>query len=67
MENRDYGYLLHGVAPGPFRSERVTVRHTMPDIWHARFEGRWRLVHIQLKRCYIVYQGERITIAIAGV
>lgn len=28
----DYGYLQHGAQPGPFRTERVTVRHTMPEV-----------------------------------
>lgn len=64
----DKGYLQHGEGTqGPFRTEAVTVRHTMPDIWHARFEGKWRLVHVQVKRLFILYQGERITIQIEGV
>lgn len=66
-ETQDYGYLHHGTQPGPFRTERVPVRHTMPDIWHARFEGRWRLVHVGVKRCHIVFRGEKITIQIEGV
>jgi hypothetical protein len=63
----DFGYLQHGTQPGQFRTERVAVRHTAPDVWHARFEGRWRLVHVQVKRTFIVYQGARITIQIEGV
>jgi hypothetical protein len=64
----DYGYLQHGKGTaGPFRTERVSVKHTAPDIWHARFEGRWRKVHAQVNRLYVVYRGERITIQIQGV
>lgn len=63
----DYGYLQHGVSPGPFRTERVHVKHEAPDNWFARYEGKWRKVHVQLKRLYIVHQGERITIQIEGV
>jgi hypothetical protein len=68
MNDRDYGYLQHGHGTnGPFRTERVTVKHQAPDIWHARYEGRWRKVHVQLNRLFIVYRGNRITIQIWGV
>ncbi len=65
---RDFGYLQHGAGTaGPFRTERVTVRHTHPFDWHAHFEGVWRKVHVQVKRTFITYQGEKITIQIEGV
>jgi len=67
----DYGYLQHGQGTaGPFRTERVRVK---PDSWPhtgqwlAWFEGKWRRVHVQVNRTYIVHQGERITIQIEGV
>lgn len=64
----DYGYLQHGAGTtGPFRTERVPVRNEFGDRWAARFEGKWRRVHIQLNRTFIVYKGERITIQIEGV
>ncbi|GAB6648394.1 hypothetical protein bcgnr5407_58580 [Bacillus cereus] len=64
----DYGYLQHGAGTaGPFRTESVPVRCEFGDRWSARFEGKWRRVHIQLNRTFIVYQGERITIQIEGV
>jgi hypothetical protein len=66
--DRDCGYLQHGQGTdGPFRTERVNVKHQAPDIWHAYFEGAWRKVHVQIRRTYIVYRGERITIQIQGV
>ena len=64
---RDIGYLQHGQAPGPCRIESVQIRHTPPDVYHAWFEGHWRLVHVQVKRLFIVYRGQRITIQIEGV
>lgn len=66
----DYGYLQHGKAPGPFRTERVAVKpagYPRAGQWMASFEGRWRLVHVQVKRTFIVYMGQRITIQIDGV
>ena len=64
----DYGFLQHGAGTsGPFRTERVTIRHEYADRWFARFEGKWRRVHIQVNRTFIVYRGERITIQIEGV
>jgi hypothetical protein len=63
----DIGYLQHGSRKGPFRTERVTLKHEAPDNWFARFEGRWRKVHMSLSRLWIVYDGERITIQIEGV
>lgn len=61
------GYLQHGTAPGPFRTESVPVRHLYADNYEAWFEGKWRMVHIQIKRTYIKYNGEKITIQIEGV
>lgn len=64
----DYGYLQHGDGTkGPYRTERVLVKHEFADRWFARFEGRWRRVHVQVKRLFIVYHGEKITIQIDGV
>lgn len=64
----DLGYLQHAASSqGPFRTEAVTVKHEFADRWLARFEGKWRRVHIQVSRTYIVYRGERITIRIEGV
>lgn len=63
----DFGYLQHGAQPGPFRTERVKVRHELADRWAVWFEGRWRRVHIAVNRTWIVFQGERITVQIEGV
>lgn len=63
----DIGYLHHGEGThGPFRTESVRVV-VIFDRWFAWFEGRWRRVHIQVRRPYIVYQGQKITIQIDGV
>lgn len=62
------GYLQHGTGTnGSFRTEAVPVMNEYADRWLARFEGRWRRVHIQVRRTYIVYRGQRITIQIDGV
>ena len=64
----DTGYLQHGHGTqGPFRTERVTVKMHHPFDWFAHFGGKWRKVHTQVNRTYIVFQGERITIQIEGV
>jgi Rps23 Pro-64 3,4-dihydroxylase Tpa1-like proline 4-hydroxylase len=60
------GYLQHGVKSGPFATEAVTIRHLFADNWQAYYDGQWRKVHIQVKRTYIVHNGERITIKIEG-
>lgn len=68
---KDIGYLQHGEGTnGPFRTESVRFKECgwpRTGQWLARFEGRWRKVHVRLNRLYIVYQGERITIQIEGV
>jgi hypothetical protein len=67
-EEKDYGYLQHGNGTkGPYRTEKVLVKNEYGDRWLARFEGKWRRVHIQVNRTYIVFQGEKITIQIDGV
>lgn len=63
----DIGYLQHGIAPGPFCTESVILKSKAPGNWFARYEGRWRMVHIHINRLFIVYRGERITIQIEGV
>lgn len=64
----DIGYLHHGEGTnGPFRTESVRVKNECLDRWLARFEGRWRRVHIQVRRSYIVYHGHKITIQIEGL
>ena len=70
-EPEDVGYLHHGRGTeGPFCTERVRIRlrgypHT--GLWEARYEGRWRAVHVQLQGLHIIHRGERITIQIEGV
>lgn len=65
------GYLQHGKGTaGPFRTEQVAIKERgwpYTGQYLALFEGRWRVVHVQLNRLYIVFQGERITIQIEGV
>lgn len=64
----DYGYLQHGHGTaGPFRTEHVPIRCEWGDRWQARFEGRWRRVHIRISGLFIIYRSERITILIEGV
>lgn len=62
------GHLQHRVSDaGPFRTEAVAIRHEGADRYLARFEGKWRRVHIQVNRTFIVYNGLKITIQIDGV
>lgn len=63
----DIGYLQHGQGNGPLRTEQVSIRNEFGDRWEALYEGRWRRVHYQVNRTFIVYMGERITIQIEGV
>lgn len=66
--NQDVGYLQLGQGiRGPFQTYKVTVKNTRLDNWFAYFESRWRRVHIQVNRLYILYKGEKITILIEGV
>jgi hypothetical protein len=64
----DYGYLHHNTPPGALAHiEQVPVRWEYSDRYLARYEGRWRRIHIQVRRLYIVYKGERITIMVEGL
>lgn len=68
MTNHDVGYLQYGAGTdGPFCTESVRIRHLFADKWEARFEGRWRKIHIRANRTYIVYQGEKIKIQVNGL
>jgi len=64
------GYLQHGEATGPFRTETVQVKQDVwpnADKWLAFYEGKWRRVKVQVKRTCITCYGENITIQIEGV
>lgn len=64
------GYLQFGKAPGPFQTKQVHVKQDVwpnADKWLALYESKWRRVHVQVNRTYIVYHGEKITIQIDGV
>jgi hypothetical protein len=64
----NHAYLQHGAGTaGPFRTEKVALKHTHLDNYMVRFEGRWRKVHIQVKRLFIVYLGTHINVLIEGV
>jgi hypothetical protein len=59
------GYLHVSNPPGPTPS--VPIRHNDLAQYQALYEGRWRRVYIQVRRTFIVYMGQRITIQIKGV
>jgi hypothetical protein len=61
------GYLHFGSSPGPMRTQSVPVKHNGLAQYQALYEGRWRKVYIQVRRTFIAYMGERITIQIEGV
>ena len=61
------GYLQHGTGNGPFLTESVKVKHEYADRYLAWYEGKWRRIHIQLNRLYIVYMGDKITIQYDGI
>lgn len=63
-----HAYLQHGAGTaGPFRTERVALKHEGADRYLVRFEGRWRRVHVQVGRTFVVYRGERITAQVEGL
>lgn len=65
-----HGYLQHGVEGNPMLTEVVIVKQDVwPNAgkWLAYYEKKWRRVHVQVKRTFIVYNGEKITIKIDGV
>ena len=68
---KDMGYLQHGKGTsGPFRTQSVVIRQrSWPNAhsYEAHYEGRWRVVHVQMKRNYIIYRGMKIDIKIWGV
>lgn len=64
----DIGYIQHGAGTaGPFCTERVAVKNEYGDRWLVRYWGRWRRLHIQVGRTYIVCHGEKISVLIPGV
>lgn len=67
-DNGDYGYIQIGSSTNlPMYTVRVPVKTTGSGNWYALYEGRWRKVHVQVKRLYIVCQGEKFNIVIDGV
>jgi hypothetical protein len=66
---RELGYLQFGNAQElPMYTVSVPVEQkSNGSDWRALFEGKWRKVHIQVNRTYIIYMGKKITINIEGV
>lgn len=64
---KEFGYLQHGTATGPLRTEIVAIKNEHGDRWLAFFEGKWRRVHVQVNRTYITFGSKKITIQIEGV
>lgn len=65
-----FGYLQHGKTGEPMHTEQVYVKPDgwpNADKWLAHYEGKWRRVHVQMNRTYVIYKGEKITINIDGV
>jgi hypothetical protein len=62
MSQHDVGYLQHGTAPAPCRTESVSIRHEYRDLYQAWYEGRWRRIYDTGTRYYIIYRGEKITL-----
>lgn len=67
FNSSDVAYLQHGSGAGPFRTESVKLKHEKLDRYLAFFEGRWRRVYIGMKRNYIVFRGEKITLVSDGL
>lgn len=45
----------------PFHTESVPVKHEYGDRYLALY-GRWRRVHVQVKRLYVVIASSKVTI-----
>jgi len=62
------GYLQFKSTRGDcFLTQSVEVKHEYGDRYLVFYEGRWRRVHIQVKRTFIIFQNEKVTIQIEGV
>jgi hypothetical protein len=61
------GYLQHGSGKGPFRTEACSIRHVKLDQYEAYFECRWRKIHFNQSRYWIIYKGQRINLQWEGV
>lgn len=51
------GLLYFGNA-----KQLIKVKHLFADNYLAYYEGKWRKIHIQVKRLYINYLGKKLTI-----
>lgn len=67
MSDLDIGYLQHGDKATCMRTESVSVKHLYADNYQVFYEGKWRKVHIQVNRLYIVYRGNKITLTYHGL
>ena len=61
------GYLHFGTDRGPFLTIGVPTKHEGADRWLAFWEGRWRRIHIQVRRLYVIVNGERVTFTMDGL
>ena len=63
----DKAYIQLGKGKGPFVTISAPIKHEGADKYKILFEGRWRKIHIQTNRLYVVYMGEKLTVNYEGI
>ncbi len=68
MTTKEVGYLHFGQGTiGPYQTIEVPIRGYPPGQWEVRFEGRWRRVHCNISKTWVIYLGQRVPVQIWGV
>lgn len=63
-------FLQHGCAGEPMRTESTHIKERgWPHVggYLVYYWNRWRVLHVQLNRLYIVCEGKRITVIYEGI
>lgn len=67
MAHNTESVTLHVVLDCGTFTDTVTAKHSCADVWHVWYSNRWRKVHVQVKRTYIVCWGRRHTVDMRGL
>lgn len=66
----EHAYIQFVLQGGPMITLSAPAKQDVwpnADKWLVLYESKWRRVHVQVNRLYIVYLGEKLTVQIEGV
>lgn len=62
MNTLEIGYIQHGKAGEPMRTESINIRHIKLSEYKAFYQGKWRTIDFNLKTQWFRFEGKNVYI-----